>query len=90
MEEEDDPFRSCEVDEEDLDEDLDDSYKELARELLGETEMKTSETLAELKRQGLNNESWKISRINEGYELCDTYPQVSNEHFLYHGDEVCT
>ncbi len=34
------------------------------------------EPVAELKRQGLPNESWKISRINDGYELCDTYPQV--------------
>lgn len=26
--------------------------------------------------QGLPNESWKISKINSTYELCDTYPAV--------------
>ncbi|XP_037009290.1 myotubularin-related protein 1 isoform X6 [Artibeus jamaicensis] len=26
--------------------------------------------------QGLPNESWKISRINSNYELCDTYPAI--------------
>lgn len=26
--------------------------------------------------QGLPNESWTISKINGGYELCDTYPSV--------------
>ena len=28
----------------------------------------------ELKRLGLPNESWTISKINEKYQLCDTYP----------------
>ena len=32
--------------------------------------------LAELKRQGLPNESWTISRVNEKYGICDTYPQI--------------
>jgi len=32
--------------------------------------------VAELKRQGLPNESWQISRINEAYDLCDTYPKI--------------
>nr|XP_020830711.1 myotubularin-related protein 1 isoform X8 [Phascolarctos cinereus] len=26
--------------------------------------------------QGLPNESWKISKINNSYELCDTYPAI--------------
>ncbi|XP_053647757.1 phosphatidylinositol-3,5-bisphosphate 3-phosphatase MTMR2 isoform X3 [Cherax quadricarinatus] len=34
------------------------------------------EPIAELKRQGLPNESWRITRINELYELCETYPAV--------------
>eukprot|EP00095_Tigriopus_kingsejongensis_P005833 maker-scaffold425_size175135-snap-gene-0.54 protein:Tk05833 transcript:maker-scaffold425_size175135-snap-gene-0.54-mRNA-1 annotation:"myotubularin-related protein 2" len=32
--------------------------------------------VGELKRQGLPNESWKISRINDRYEICDTYPRI--------------
>uniref|UniRef100_T1IY29 phosphatidylinositol-3,5-bisphosphate 3-phosphatase n=1 Tax=Strigamia maritima TaxID=126957 RepID=T1IY29_STRMM len=32
--------------------------------------------VAELKRQGLPTESWKIAKINENYELCDTYPAI--------------
>lgn len=34
------------------------------------------EPIAEYKRQGLPTESWKISKINEHYELCDTYPAI--------------
>ncbi|XP_076066338.1 phosphatidylinositol-3-phosphate phosphatase isoform X2 [Oratosquilla oratoria] len=34
------------------------------------------EPIAELKRQGLPNESWRITRINEQYELCESYPAV--------------
>ncbi|KAB7499459.1 Myotubularin-related protein 2, partial [Armadillidium nasatum] len=34
------------------------------------------EPIAELKRQGLPNESWRITRINEQYEVCETYPAV--------------
>jgi hypothetical protein len=32
--------------------------------------------MGEYKRQGLPNESWTVSRINEKYGLCDTYPQL--------------
>lgn len=32
--------------------------------------------MAELRRLGLPNESWTISKINEKYSLCDTYPQI--------------
>ncbi|XP_066987744.1 myotubularin-related protein 2 isoform X4 [Macrobrachium rosenbergii] len=34
------------------------------------------EPIAELKRQGLPNESWRITKINEQYEICETYPAV--------------
>ncbi|RWS24072.1 myotubularin-related protein 2-like protein, partial [Leptotrombidium deliense] len=34
------------------------------------------EPIAEYKRMGLPTESWKITKINENYEVCDTYPQV--------------
>ena len=30
----------------------------------------------ELRRLGLPNESWAISRINDKYQLCDTYPAI--------------
>ncbi|XP_006874836.1 PREDICTED: myotubularin-related protein 1 [Chrysochloris asiatica] len=35
---------------------------------------KVYDPVSEYKRQGLPNESWKISKINSNYELCDTYP----------------
>ncbi|XP_029644178.1 myotubularin-related protein 2 isoform X1 [Octopus sinensis] len=34
-----------------------------------------SDQLAEFKRQGIPN-TWRISRVNENYELCDTYPSL--------------
>ncbi|XP_065156197.1 myotubularin-related protein 2 isoform X2 [Atheta coriaria] len=34
------------------------------------------EPIAELKRMGINNDMWKISKINENYEICDSYPAV--------------
>ncbi|XP_044258312.1 myotubularin-related protein 2 [Tribolium madens] len=34
------------------------------------------EPIAELKRMGVNNDMWKISRINEQYDICDSYPAV--------------
>ncbi|KAE8584451.1 hypothetical protein XENTR_v10020973 [Xenopus tropicalis] len=37
---------------------------------------KVYDPTAEYKRQGLPNESWKITKINNTYELCDTYPAV--------------
>ncbi|XP_067404230.1 myotubularin-related protein 1 isoform X8 [Emydura macquarii macquarii] len=37
---------------------------------------KVYDPVAEYKRQGLPNESWKISKINSTYELCDTYPAI--------------
>ncbi|CAL1545949.1 unnamed protein product [Lymnaea stagnalis] len=32
--------------------------------------------IKELKRMGVPNESWKVSKINETYQLCDSYPAV--------------
>uniref|UniRef100_L7M0Y8 phosphatidylinositol-3,5-bisphosphate 3-phosphatase n=1 Tax=Rhipicephalus pulchellus TaxID=72859 RepID=L7M0Y8_RHIPC len=32
--------------------------------------------LAEYRRQGLPTESWRLSRANENYQLCDTYPAI--------------
>ncbi|CAB4064923.1 MTMR1_2 [Lepeophtheirus salmonis] len=32
--------------------------------------------VSEYRRQGLPNEAWKISRINENYEICDSYPRI--------------
>ncbi|KAL1766564.1 myotubularin-related protein 1 isoform X2 [Sigmodon hispidus] len=37
---------------------------------------KVYDPVSEYKRQGLPNESWKISKINSNYEICDTYPAV--------------
>ncbi|XP_020140770.1 phosphatidylinositol-3-phosphate phosphatase MTMR1 isoform X1 [Microcebus murinus] len=37
---------------------------------------KVYDPVSEYKRQGLPNESWKISKINSNYEFCDTYPAV--------------
>ena len=37
---------------------------------------KVYDPISEYKRQGLPNESWRITRINDKYELCDTYPRV--------------
>ncbi|XP_063973236.1 myotubularin-related protein 2 isoform X3 [Diachasmimorpha longicaudata] len=34
------------------------------------------EPIAELKRMGVNNDMWKISKINDTYSLCDSYPAI--------------
>lgn len=34
------------------------------------------EPIAEFKRMGVPNEMWKISKINEQYEFCDSYPAI--------------
>lgn len=34
------------------------------------------EPIAELKRMGVNNDMWKITKINDQYEVCDSYPAV--------------
>ncbi|XP_078401927.1 phosphatidylinositol-3,5-bisphosphate 3-phosphatase MTMR2 isoform X1 [Cetorhinus maximus] len=45
-------------------------------EIFPEDGWKVYDPIAEYKRMGLPNESWKISRINDNYELCDTYPAI--------------
>lgn len=32
--------------------------------------------IAELKRQNVPNESWRITKVNEKFALCDTYPSI--------------
>ncbi|XP_052753763.1 myotubularin-related protein 2 isoform X2 [Galleria mellonella] len=32
--------------------------------------------IAELRRMGVNNDMWRITRINDKYEVCDSYPAV--------------
>lgn len=32
------------------------------------------EPIAELRRMGVNNEMWRITRINDKFEVCDSYP----------------
>lgn len=34
------------------------------------------EPVAELRRMGVNNDTWRITRINEKYDICDSYPAV--------------
>uniref|UniRef100_A0A4W5K4Z8 phosphatidylinositol-3,5-bisphosphate 3-phosphatase n=1 Tax=Hucho hucho TaxID=62062 RepID=A0A4W5K4Z8_9TELE len=35
---------------------------------------KVYDAQVEYKRQGLPNESWRITKVNDHYEVCDTYP----------------
>jgi myotubularin-related protein 1/2 len=42
----------------------------------------------ELKRLGLPNESWAISRANERYQLCDTYPGVVGVPAMISSEEL--
>ncbi|XP_067842478.1 myotubularin-related protein 2 [Heptranchias perlo] len=45
-------------------------------EIFPEDGWKVYDPITEYKRMGLPNESWKLSRINDNYELCDTYPAI--------------
>ena len=36
---------------------------------------KVYDPVAEYKRLGLPNESWRLSRINDKYDFCETYPR---------------
>ncbi|GCB64414.1 hypothetical protein scyTo_0009808 [Scyliorhinus torazame] len=45
-------------------------------EIFPEDGWKVYDPIAEYKRMGLPNESWKLSKINDNYELCDTYPAI--------------
>ncbi|XP_044227255.1 myotubularin-related protein 2 [Thunnus albacares] len=37
---------------------------------------KVYDCVSEYKRQGIPNESWRITKVNDHYELCDTYPST--------------
>lgn len=34
------------------------------------------EPMAELRRMGVNNDAWRITKINEHYQICDSYPAI--------------
>ncbi|XP_075448576.1 phosphatidylinositol-3,5-bisphosphate 3-phosphatase MTMR2 isoform X2 [Ascaphus truei] len=44
------------------------------KEVFPENGWKVYDPILEYRRQGIPNESWRITRINERYDLCDTYP----------------
>ncbi|XP_063419345.1 myotubularin-related protein 2-like [Mytilus trossulus] len=46
------------------------------KEDYGDDGWKVYDPIAEYNRQGLSNDSWKINKINERYELCETYPSI--------------
>ncbi|XP_025274984.1 phosphatidylinositol-3,5-bisphosphate 3-phosphatase MTMR2 isoform X2 [Canis lupus baileyi] len=46
------------------------------KEIFPENGWKLYDSLLEYRRQGIPNESWRITKINERYELCDTYPAL--------------
>ncbi|XP_045433408.1 myotubularin-related protein 2 isoform X3 [Pipistrellus kuhlii] len=46
------------------------------KEVFSENGWKLYDPLLEYRRQGIPNESWRITKINERYELCDTYPAL--------------
>ncbi|CAL9685707.1 unnamed protein product [Knipowitschia caucasica] len=37
---------------------------------------KVYDAVAEYKRQSIPNESWRVTKVNDHYELCDTYPST--------------
>ncbi|XP_073336249.1 phosphatidylinositol-3,5-bisphosphate 3-phosphatase MTMR2 [Pagrus major] len=37
---------------------------------------KVYDPVTEYKRQGIPNESWRITKVNDHYEVCDTYPST--------------
>uniref|UniRef100_A0A8D0LQS3 Phosphatidylinositol-3,5-bisphosphate 3-phosphatase MTMR2 n=1 Tax=Sus scrofa TaxID=9823 RepID=A0A8D0LQS3_PIG len=46
------------------------------KEVFPENGWKLYDSLLEYRRQGIPNESWRITKVNERYELCDTYPAL--------------
>ncbi|XP_078003284.1 phosphatidylinositol-3,5-bisphosphate 3-phosphatase MTMR2 isoform X3 [Phascolarctos cinereus] len=46
------------------------------KEIFSENGWKLYDPFLEYRRQGIPNESWRITKINERYELCDTYPSL--------------
>ncbi|XP_037089137.1 myotubularin-related protein 2-like [Pollicipes pollicipes] len=45
-------------------------------ETYGENGWNVYEPILELRRQGLPTESWRITRLNDNYDVCDSYPAV--------------
>ncbi|XP_078513114.1 phosphatidylinositol-3,5-bisphosphate 3-phosphatase MTMR2 [Lissotriton helveticus] len=46
------------------------------REVFQDNGWKVYDPILEYRRQGVPNDSWRITRANEHYELCDTYPAI--------------
>ncbi|XP_037019348.1 myotubularin-related protein 2 isoform X2 [Artibeus jamaicensis] len=46
------------------------------KEIFPENGWKVYDPVLEYRRQGIPNESWRITKINERYDLCDTYPAL--------------
>ncbi|XP_075912714.1 phosphatidylinositol-3,5-bisphosphate 3-phosphatase MTMR2-like isoform X2 [Petromyzon marinus] len=46
------------------------------KEVYPENGWRVYDPIAEYRRLGLPNESWRISRVNESYEFCDSYPPL--------------
>lgn len=46
------------------------------REVFQDNGWKVYDPISEYRRQGVPNDSWRITRANEHYELCDTYPAI--------------
>ncbi|XP_068122938.1 myotubularin-related protein 2 [Hyperolius riggenbachi] len=46
------------------------------KEAFSENGWKVYDPILEYRRQGVPNESWRITRINDRYDLCDTYPSI--------------
>ncbi|CAM9312890.1 unnamed protein product [Lampetra planeri] len=44
--------------------------------LLAELEKIKKERAEEQERKGIPNESWRITKVNDHYDLCDTYPST--------------
>ncbi|KAG8584618.1 hypothetical protein GDO81_004689 [Engystomops pustulosus] len=44
------------------------------KETFSENGWKVYDPITEYKRQGVPNESWRTTRVNDRYELCDSYP----------------
>ncbi|KAI1893966.1 hypothetical protein AGOR_G00129100 [Albula goreensis] len=45
-------------------------------QIFPESGWKVYDPITEYRRQGLPNESWRITKVNDHYELCDTYPST--------------
>ncbi|KAJ1113365.1 hypothetical protein NDU88_001611 [Pleurodeles waltl] len=46
------------------------------KEVFQDNGWKVYDPISEYRRQGVPNDSWRITRANEHYELCDTYPAI--------------